>query len=329
MEEKSCMVSILCTAYNHEKYIAECLESFVAQKTDFPFEVLVNDDASADNTAVIIQQYAEKYPDIIRPFYQEKNLYSQLKMPGLFAKVFYPAAKGKYIALCEGDDKWCDETKLQRQVDWLETHPDYTACVHNTILRFCDNESDDRVLIEEKGDRDVEFSTVIKGMSSAFHTSSILARREYIVDPPEFHIVAGSYGFTDYAIGLWLTMKGRVRFIDRPMSMYRISSNPEAWTANLARQYDKLKEFIAGECAMMRSMRPLLTSEQSAYVESELILREYELYDITGQVDKLYTEPYRTILRQKDIKYRAKTLFKKLFPKLHSKYRQKRGYKDY
>ena len=329
MEKTSCMVSILCTAYNHEEYIAECLESFLCQKTDFAFEVLVNDDASTDGTAAIIKQYAEKYPEMIRPFFQEKNLYSQLKMPGLFAKVFYPEARGKYIALCEGDDKWCDGTKLQRQVDWLEAHGEYTACVHNTVLRFCDNADDDRLLIDERSDRDVEFSTVIQGMSRAFHTSSILARREYIVDPPEFHYVAGSYGFTDYAIGLWLTMKGKVRFIDRPMSMYRISSNPEAWSANLGRRYDKLKEFIEGECAMMRSMRPLLNAEQSACVESELILREYELYDITGQIDKLYKEPYRTVLRQKDIKYRIKTLIKKLFPALHSKYRKRQGYGDY
>lgn len=329
MEEKCCMVSVLCTAYNHEEYIAECLEGFVNQKTDFPFEVLVNDDASTDATAEIIKQYAEKYPEIIRPFCQKENLYSRLKMPGLFAKVFYPKAKGKYIALCEGDDKWCDDTKLQRQVDWLEAHPEYTACVHNTILRFCGNEDDDRWLLDKQGDRDVEFSTVITGMSNAFHTSSIMARREYIVDPPEFHIVAGSYGFTDYAIGLWLTMNGKVRFIDRPMSVYRISSNPEAWSANLGRQYGKLKEFIEGECAMMRSMRPLLDAEKSAYLESELILREFELYDITGRVDMLYKEPYRTVLRQKDIKYRTKTLIKKLFPALHSRYRKKQGYGDY
>lgn len=329
MEENRCMVSVLCTAYNHQEYIAECLESFVKQKTDFQFEVLVNDDASTDSTAEIIRQYAEKYPDIIRPFYQEKNLYSRLKMPGLFAKVFYPEVKGKYIALCEGDDKWCDESKLQRQVDWLEAHHEYSACVHNTTLRFCGNESDDRLLISEEGDRDVEFSTVIKGMSFAFHTSSILARSEYIVEPPEFHFVAGSYGFTDYAIGLWLTMNGKVRFIDRPMSMYRISSNPEAWSSNLGRQYGKLKEFIEGECEMMRSMLPMLSGENSAYAESELILREYELYDITGQVDKLYTEPYRTVLKQKNIKYRIKTLIKKLFPALHSYYRKKQGYGDY
>ena len=329
MEKCSVMVSVLCTAYNHENYIRDCLDGFVAQKTDFPFEVLVNDDCSTDATTEILREYAAKYPEIIRPFYQEKNLFSQVNMSGLFAKVFYPNLRGKYIALCEGDDLWCDDSKLQRQVDFLETHPDYSACVHNTTLHFCSDDSDDRPLIEERGDRDVEFAAVIKGMSHAFHTSSILARREFIVEPPDFHYVAASYGFTDYAIGLWLTMQGKVRFLDREMSLYRISSNPEAWSANLGRQYDKLKDFIAGEAAMMESMLPRLTGEQKRLTEEELLRRRYELYDITGQVEKLFDAPYKSIFDAKPLSYRIKTRIKYYFPRLHSYYRRKQGYKDY
>jgi len=326
MPDKECMVSVLCTAYNHEQYLRECLESFVNQETDFPFEVLVNDDCSTDGTAAIIREYAEKYPDIIRPFYQEKNLYSQVRMPGLFERVFYPNLKGKFISICEGDDKFSDSKKLQMQVDFLESHPDYTACVHNTTLHFCADSSADRPLVGKKGDRDVEFETVVKGMSSAFHTSSILARKEYIVSPPDFHYVAGSYGFTDYAIGLWLTMNGKVRFIDREMSVYRISSNPEAWSSNLGRQYGKLKEFITGEIAMMETMLPQLEGNKKEAVENELILRRFELYDIIGQVEKLYEPPYRDILKARPASYRLKTGIKKAFPSLHKYYRKKQGY---
>ena len=183
MGEK-CKVSVLCTAYNHEKYIRDALEGFVSQKTDFPFEVLVNDDCSSDGTADIIREYAGKYPDIIRPFYQEKNLYSQGGMTHLFASVFYPNARGEYMALCEGDDYWSDPEKLQRQVSFLDAHPDYTACVHNTVLHYCDGSAPDAALRPEgQGDRDVDFNTVVNGPSGSFHTSSILARREYIVDP--------------------------------------------------------------------------------------------------------------------------------------------------
>ena len=95
-------VSIICTAFNHEKYIRQCLDSFVMQKTDFVFEVLVNDDCSTDHTADIIREYEEKYPRLIHAVYQKKNLYSQ--HISIIGKVLLPCAKGKYIALCEGDD---------------------------------------------------------------------------------------------------------------------------------------------------------------------------------------------------------------------------------
>ncbi len=326
MPDNECMVSVLCTAYNHEQYLRECLDGFISQKTDFPFEVLVNDDCSADATAAVIREYASKYPEIIRPFYQKENLFSRLGMPGLFEKVFYPNARGRYIALCEGDDKWCDCEKLQRQVDFLEAHPDYSACVHNTVLHFCAEPDADRPLIAEKGDRDVDFETVVTGMSNAFHTSSILARREYIISPPDFHYVAGSYGFTDYAIGLWLTMNGKVRFLDREMSVYRISSNPEAWSSNLGRSYGKLKEFVTGEIAMIETLLPRLKGEKLRAAERELTLRRYELYDITGQVEKLYEKPYLDILKAKPFSYRLKTGIKKTFPAFHAYYRRKQGY---
>ena len=122
------LVSIVCTAYNHEPYIRQCLEGFVMQKTNFLFEVLINDDASTDNTASIIREYETKYPDIIKPIYQAENQYS--KRVGLWRTILFPRAKGKYIALCEGDDYWTDQYKLQKQVDFLEANEDFVVCSH-------------------------------------------------------------------------------------------------------------------------------------------------------------------------------------------------------
>ena len=114
-------VSIVCNAYNHERYIRSALDGFVMQKTTFPFEVLVHDDASMDGTAGIIREFEMKYPEIIKPIYETENQYS--KCDGSLARIQYGRVKGKYIALCEGDDYWTDPLKLQKQFDALEANP--------------------------------------------------------------------------------------------------------------------------------------------------------------------------------------------------------------
>jgi len=125
---ESILVSINCLAYNHEKTIKQTLEGFLMQKTSFQFEAIIHDDASTDNTKAIIQEYAEKYPNIIKPIFEKENQYS--KHDGSLQKIMHNACRGKYIAYCEGDDYWIDPYKLQKQIDYLENHYDvlYSCC---------------------------------------------------------------------------------------------------------------------------------------------------------------------------------------------------------
>ena len=123
------LVSIWCLVYNHEPYLRQCLDGFVMQNTNFKFEAIVHDDVSTDSSAAIIREYAEKYPDIIKPIFETENQYS--KRDGSLERIMHEACKGKYIAICEGDDYWIDPLKLQKQVDYLLNHEDcglvYTA----------------------------------------------------------------------------------------------------------------------------------------------------------------------------------------------------------
>ncbi|WP_051285438.1 glycosyltransferase family 2 protein [Aequorivita capsosiphonis] len=122
---KKPLVSILCVTYNHEKYIRHCLESLVSQKCDFLFEILIHDDASTDATQTIIKEFQHKYPELVKPILQTENQWSK-KAGGINLRFNYPRAKGKYIALCDGDDYWIGEDKLQKQVAFLESNPDYS-----------------------------------------------------------------------------------------------------------------------------------------------------------------------------------------------------------
>ena len=117
------LVSIRCTVYNHEPYLRQCLDGFVMQQTTFPFEAIVHDDASTDGSAAIIREYAEKYPDIIKPIYEAENQWGKGTISKIMDAAMHPNAK--YIAICEGDDYWIDPMKLQKQVDFLEKNPSY------------------------------------------------------------------------------------------------------------------------------------------------------------------------------------------------------------
>lgn len=127
-EGSEIIVSICCLIYNHAPYLRECFEGFVMQKTNFPIEILVHDDASTDGSQEIIKEYTAKYPTLFKPIYQKENQYS--KGIGVSVTYQFPRAKGKYIALCEGDDYWTDPYKLQKQVDFLEVNLDYILCCH-------------------------------------------------------------------------------------------------------------------------------------------------------------------------------------------------------
>lgn len=123
------LVSVICQTYQHSKYIRDALDGFLAQKTKFRFEVLVRDDCSTDGTAEIIREYEGRYPSIVKGIYEPFNKWPSVK-PGA---VLRELAQGKYVAECEGDDYWIDERKLQKQVDYLESHQDVvllkTQCV--------------------------------------------------------------------------------------------------------------------------------------------------------------------------------------------------------
>ncbi len=316
------LVSVFCTAYNHEAFLRDALEGFVTQRVSFPFEVLVNDDVSTDATCDIIREYAEKYPDIIRPFYQEQNLYS--RGIDVYQTVFYPNARGKYVAFCEGDDYWTDPDKLQLQADFLEAHPDYAACVHNTVLHFCGDGREKTLLDRKEGD--VEFEDIVPGMSGAYHTSSLMARKEILASPPDFYDVACKYNFGDYPDALWLRLNGKIRYLDRAMSVYRINSNADAWSAGVDGQYGKLRQFIVGKAEMLRAFRPHAPASVLPLVDNTILEREFELMYIEGRDREQRQPPYDRLLRAMPLSYRVKNWIKCSFPALQRLYRRLKGY---
>ena len=240
---ESPLVSVCTLVYNHEPYLRQCLDGFVMQKTNFAFEVLVHDDASTDNSAEIIREYTDKYPHIFKPIFQLENQYS--KGVRVNAMYQYPRIKGKYVALCEGDDYWTDPSKLQRQVDFMESHPDYSLCFHNAMVL------NERIEVKErihsfcyfKGDQTISTERLIEDW--CIPTASILFRKSSFdqVELPRFF--SG-----DYTLELALASVGKLHYIDHYMSVYRLNNGGvsskisfKKWSSQLFKLLDWYDEY--------------------------------------------------------------------------------------
>ncbi len=211
------VVSIICITYNHEKYIRDALEGFVKQKTHFRYEIIVHDDCSTDATRSVIEEYYLKYPELIVPVFEKENLYSQgIKILSLLKEYI----RGKYVAFCEGDDYWCDEKKLQKQVDFLENHSNYSACAHSNYVVNC-IDGTKTVFHPVNKDIDLTFEDISLWHKDFFHTSSVVFRKEYYDKPSEFSLSFAS----DYPYALWLITKGKIRFFKECMSVYRANAD--------------------------------------------------------------------------------------------------------
>lgn len=206
------IVTIICLSYNHEKSISAALDSILMQETDFPFEIVIHDDASTDNTANIIREYVQVYPHIVKPILEDENQYS--KHNGAIYRIISAHNNGKYVAFCETDDKWISTDKIQVQVDFMNRHPECSMCVHNTIYHYSDNSHPDRMfapwsVLHCLTERDIFFDWKV-------HTSSYMVRREF-QRIPDF---SKKYWFGDY---VYLTMAfyyGEVYFLPNILTLY-------------------------------------------------------------------------------------------------------------
>ncbi len=236
------VVTICCTVYNHEPYLRKALDGFVEQKTNFPFEIVIHDDASTDNSAAIIREYCEKYPHLFYPIFQEENQYSKgVRVSRTFV---YPHVRGKYVAICEGDDYWCDENKLQMQVDYMEAHPTCSMCVHDTAIINPNGDFIGKYLNGSRRDRDYSAEQVIRADGGGIcQTSAYLAKRDIIVNRPELYDIKN---VGDYPNLIYAGISGYVHYIGRVMSCYRVG-HATSWSTRASQNKQAIVERFTAE----------------------------------------------------------------------------------
>jgi glycosyltransferase involved in cell wall biosynthesis len=336
-EKEKIYVSIWCMAYNHEPYIKDAIEGFLAQKTAFKYEIIIHDDASTDRTVEIIKEYEQRYPSVIRGIYQEKNQYqSNPQNLKWLSSLKMKHCKGKYIALCEGDDFWIDCHKLQIQVDYMEEHADCSLYIHNGIKLNCQNGTVQAIEpYDGKKEKNISAEEAIMQYRGHPPTASMLFKAGLLKSPDFFMTTPVG----DYPTQLFCLTQGKIHYSSRIMSVYRwlskdsynsemLKSKKKKFTFNLGMvrfldQYDqytnyeyhvwlvsKIMTHVCGAIAAADSQIPLaeyyniceqqglvMTPEYKVYLKEMECLRK-QLFDEEYCSDKLkkFTEKYKNIV---------------------------------
>ncbi len=312
------MVSICCITYNHEKYIRETLEGFLMQKTNFKYEIIIHDDASTDNTANIIREYEQKYPNIIKPIYQKENQYSKGESPFLNTMQL---TKGKYIALCEGDDYWTDERKLQLQFDYMEENKNCTFCFHNGYIYDDANKKNIRKFIpyskeqEKYLTKDNKYNLGELALLNMVPTASYFFRNNIKFPSWVKQLVA-----EDIVVQLLTTYKGYAYYMNEKMCVYRVNtgiSMTDKWNKDdRDKNTSKIIKRLEGCIYIYENI-----NKESNYEYDEIIkgiIRNFKAHIIALKNKKELTKEEKEIIKELNIKEKIKYYFKRYFPKVYA-----------
>lgn len=225
------LVSIQCLVYNHEPFLRQCLDGFVMQKTTFPFEAIIHDDVSSDSSAAIIREYADKYPDIIKPVFESENQYS---INGFYKlmNIMNDASNGKYVAYCEGDDYWIDPYKLQKQVDYLEAHPECGLVYTNSMIY--DQAKDE--LFRASLPKQSDFINLL--LESPIMTLTTCFRRDLFSDFIKNIRPRSTWLMGDLPTWLYIASQSQIKYLPDVTSVYRILENSASHPLKMEKSTD-------------------------------------------------------------------------------------------
>lgn len=276
-------VLIECYTYNQEHYIEDALNGYVRQRTNFPFCVIVVDDCSTDRNVEIIKQYEQRYPDIIKGIYLPVNMFGNPKKKE-FVKPW--EKRSQYLAVCDGDDYWIDDNKLQRQVDFLDSHPDYMMHFHNAIVRFDNHREPDYIISNFKsGDFDTAriFMTWQLPLASILFRQTLLESTEYKVLSQE---IRGGFLFFITASKL-----GKIFGLSECLSVYRKSDSGVSNQMSVAYCEQLLFNYAkaTGDAASINYRKNSTTSTLSRYMPKLLKGDKdaKELLQVAREIDKM------------------------------------------
>lgn len=326
MEDGNIVVSICCITYNQIKYIRNALDSFLIQELTESFEIIIHDDASTDGTAEIIQEYIDKYPGIVRGVLQKENQFSKGNRRILLNELV-PRARGKYIAVCEGDDFWTDKFKLYKQLDSLKRYSNCVVSTHRVQIAQEDGKMIGKTIPSftiESGviKSDDYIKKVFNEDRHLFHTSSVLFHIEtvwkIIGSLPQFmrNTEAG-----DRALFLYLATQGDIAYINEDMSCYRIMSEG-SWSQQMSSSQQKTYEHNIGMVDLAEKFNLYTNQKYEKEIYKYISLYKFNicLYTLDGK--EMKKKRYKKIYDQLTDKQKFYFALCSYFPAIGKIYRK-------
>lgn len=295
------LVTIQCLAYNHQEYIKDAIEGFLLQETNFPFEIIIHDDASTDSTAKIIKDYEKKYSKIINPIYQKENKFQAGKKNEV-GDIIYEQTKGKYIALCEGDDYWIDKDKLQIQIDYLKKNKNIDFCFHSSKRFDYLNGNEEKIIgIYANKTSILPFETILTRPHSMIPTASIVYSKEIKGKLIEFTRSNLYLKQADTILQIIAASKGGAIYINKTMSVYRYRVN-DSWTHLYNHNYEFQLEVFLSKIKYFISLYSFLGSNNKNLYISLIMEITYKLaillYDTNHHKKEVITKIFCSIIKK-------------------------------
>ena len=298
-------VSVICNAYNHEKFIRDALEGFVMQKTTFPFEVLIHDDASPDKTADIIREYEAKFPEIIKPIYQTENQYYK----GGILRFQVPRIKGKYVAVCEGDDCWTDPLKLQKQFDAMEAHPEVDICAHAaSSVHAVTGERKSRFYTTDKVEI-LPVERVIEGGGGFVATASLFMRAPFYSAQKEFI----RFLRLDYTLQIQGALRGGMLYLPDCMCDYRVMVSG-SWSDKVSKDKERKRAHLNRIKKMLEVLNEETDGKYDAAIQKRILKNEFDFALANQDYKAVVSKEYRLCFAELPKKTQIKFIMKARFP---------------
>ena len=313
------LVSVNCTTYNHEDYIADAIESFLMQKTSFNFEILIGEDCSTDNTKKIVEGYAEKYPGKVRIITSEKNVGARKNSMRLVEN-----SKGKYIAECEGDDFWTDPNKLQKQIDYMMSNPGCSMSFHASEIIKAPRKQTGAIVRPYHESRVSPIGDIIVRGGGFFSTGSMVYQKKFMENPPEFYLNAP---IGDYPMQMILASKGYTYYFNEVMSAYR-SGVKGSWTDRMTNSTDVRKNVTSvneGIIELLDGYNSYTNFEYRSEIDKVKLKLEFELLVLSGDVQKQKISRFNDYSKLDRLKVKAKIFIRCNYP---SYFMRLANYKD-